>query len=676
MPRFTIQVDVDADTSGFEEAQTAAKKMGETIRDELERTQDKARETSSVIGNALSFAGGGISLVGGGLFSGIVKAAEVAAGLVVKAFSTVGSLIKGGFSLAVNVAEGAFNLIVSAAKGAVSLIGKAFDTLGSVFEVVFNKITAIAAAATAFIVGKLGKQAASYEALKKANEALAKSIGTSSKEILAAIQKGTRGSVSELEKLRLANTAVTLGVVESAEDFEFLTDAAFRLGQAVGRNATEAFEDLSVGIGRQSRLILDNLGLIVKVGKANEDYAKKLNKTTAELTDQEKRLAFREATFEAIRQKLEALGPATEGLGVKFGRLGAKISDSFLDLAVVVGPALGILADAVRPLVERFREWANVNREIAASNVAEVAQKVADGIRAMVDALPTVIDLLERWASVLGEKVASAWDKVKEVALGAIRPIVGEVAFLVDQVRGLFAGDGFDATGSILVAGLDFIAAKAKEVGVKFSEAFFEAFANIVTNAGKMVALLEQQFGRIPRFLSRKAGEVLSFVRDQQDAAFDPGGLQAMTKRLQRVLEAAGRSPNPLESPRFSGEGLRPDVQSAENATAAALEALQQAIKDRSTQGQANLEAGVEKAKELGAAVVETGKEVLETVADAFNEQAEFNADSAETDRKLIEVAETQAELTRRIREEQRIAQQMLNKLLGQNIGSGGVTEG
>ena len=52
-------------------------------------------------------------------------------------------------------------------------------------------------------------------------------------------------------------------------------------------------------MGRQSIMMLDNLGIIVDTQKAYDDYAKSIGKASSELTDQEKKIAFNSAALES-----------------------------------------------------------------------------------------------------------------------------------------------------------------------------------------------------------------------------------------------------------------------------------------------------------------------------------------------------------------------------------------
>src|SRR4030095_13031255 len=93
-----------------------------------------------------------------------------------------------------------------------------------------------------------------------------------------------------------------------------LAKTATVLGKAMGQDATKSLDDLITALGRSSPLILDNLGLTVKVGEANEEHAAKLGTSSSELTEAEKKLAFCQAAMEAARRKVAELGDQTKTL--------------------------------------------------------------------------------------------------------------------------------------------------------------------------------------------------------------------------------------------------------------------------------------------------------------------------------------------------------------------------
>jgi hypothetical protein len=75
-----------------------------------------------------------------------------------------------------------------------------------------------------------------------------------------------------------------------------------------GQSMTEAFNDITLGVARQSRMILDNLGIIIDADKAYQDYAKTLGKTAESLTETEKRQAFMNAVVKSGDDMIKRLG--------------------------------------------------------------------------------------------------------------------------------------------------------------------------------------------------------------------------------------------------------------------------------------------------------------------------------------------------------------------------------
>tara|TARA_Y100000593_G_scaffold13994_1_gene26163 strand:+ start:773 stop:2830 length:2058 start_codon:yes stop_codon:yes gene_type:complete len=167
---------------------------------------------------------------------------------------------------------------------------------------------------------------------------LSKSVEGSS-TFLADMRKQTNGTVSDLELMKQANNAMLLGIVDSGEQFAELTDMGQRLAKAVGQDATYGIESLTTGIGRQSRMMLDNLGIIVDTNKAYADHAKKLGKSTSELTDAEKKTAFTNATLESAREKVARLGEEQLTTADKTNRASASIQNFGVKLGDALTPA-------------------------------------------------------------------------------------------------------------------------------------------------------------------------------------------------------------------------------------------------------------------------------------------------------------------------------------------------
>ena len=138
---------------------------------------------------------------------------------------------------------------------------------------------------------EFGKQAAKVEAMGTAFTNLAGG-GKEATVMITALKKATNGAMSEMDLFKQANNAMILGITKNSDEMAEMFDIAQRLGRALGKDTAQSVESLVTGIGRQSRLMLDNIGIIVKSEKAYEKYASKLGITSSELTDTEKKTGF------------------------------------------------------------------------------------------------------------------------------------------------------------------------------------------------------------------------------------------------------------------------------------------------------------------------------------------------------------------------------------------------
>ena len=133
-----------------------------------------------------------------------------------------------------------------------------------------------------------------------------KRLAKSSEKFLVDLNEATKGTISNFELMTNANKALLLGLDQEA--LPKLFENAAIVGRAAGRTTTEAISDITLGIGRQSRMILDNLGIIIKATDVYDNYAVTIGKVTSELTAQERQTAFNEAAMKALQESADNLG--------------------------------------------------------------------------------------------------------------------------------------------------------------------------------------------------------------------------------------------------------------------------------------------------------------------------------------------------------------------------------
>ena len=147
-------------------------------------------------------------------------------------------------------------------------------------------------------VARMTKEAAKLQSMERAFGGLS---GGASNAAVAVdkLKEATNGTLSEFDLFQQANNAMILGVTKNSDEMAQMFDMAQRLGNALGKDTKLSVESLITGIGRQSRLMLDNIGIIVKADQAYAAYATKLGTTADNLTQSEKRQAFMNAALEA-----------------------------------------------------------------------------------------------------------------------------------------------------------------------------------------------------------------------------------------------------------------------------------------------------------------------------------------------------------------------------------------
>ena len=238
---------------------------------------------------------------------------------------------------------------------------------------------------------------------------MGKAIGFTDQS-LGKLSQAVDGTVNSVDLMTQANNAMLLGIADSDEQMAELFDTA----QAVGEDAKFGIDSLVTGMGRQSKLMLDNLGIIVDTNKAYEDHAKALGKSASQLTDAEKKTAFNNATLAEAKKLVEGLGEEQLTMTDRI----AKARAQFQNLGVTLGTEL---MPIVNSSLDLFSDFANK------------AVEALDFVK-QIDWEATKTTFLENW-----EVVANALPKVFLIVLEFIvekgKTIIPKLfTFLTDTV--------------------------------------------------------------------------------------------------------------------------------------------------------------------------------------------------------------------------------------------------
>lgn len=141
------------------------------------------------------------------------------------------------------------------------------------------------------------KYAAEASQVEKAFQNIAKQAGTSSAEVVSSLREMSLGTVSDLKLMQAASRAALFDI--PLDKLDEMMHVAMASATATGQSVEYMFDSIVTGVGRAQPLILDNLGLTLKVGEATKAYADKLGKSTEQLTAAERKQAILNATLEA-----------------------------------------------------------------------------------------------------------------------------------------------------------------------------------------------------------------------------------------------------------------------------------------------------------------------------------------------------------------------------------------
>jgi len=194
--------------------------------------------------------------------------------------------------------------------------------------------------------------AASAEQGADAFKRVFEDMGLIADEEFAKIKEASKGLIPDSSIKQSAVTAVALGV--PIEKLTELMEIARVKAREMGTDAEKAFNDLAIGIGRGSPLILDNLGFIIKIEEANKKWAASNNETVESMTKQQKQLALTDAVIEAGAASIERY--ADVGLTAKehSQQFNSELKKLKENIGSAVLPALDLLTVAATELMKSF----------------------------------------------------------------------------------------------------------------------------------------------------------------------------------------------------------------------------------------------------------------------------------------------------------------------------------
>ncbi|MEO8608915.1 MAG: hypothetical protein ABI690_13570 [Chloroflexota bacterium] len=311
--------------------------------------------------------------------------------------------------------------------------------------------TAAIAAITAGVVAlgagfiALGNRGAPLVGLADSFDHLTASVGLSSQALLVDLRKAANGTVSDFDLIKRANLALVGTSGQFGQEFgqklPQILAAARAAAKATGQDVDFLFESLVAGIKRASPRLIDNTGIVLKLGAANEELAKSLHKSVDQLTDEEKQIAVLNATVSAGADLISSLGDAQETNAEKQARSAATITNIFDSLAIAVQPAFGTLLDIQNRVLSTFQGIAEALAPIlgaVASVITSVSGAIFDTVMTLIQPIINAFLSFAPYISIAFQAVANIFAKVRDIIQGVVG---GIVHFIQDVAQHLFGID-------------------------------------------------------------------------------------------------------------------------------------------------------------------------------------------------------------------------------------------
>ncbi len=222
---------------------------------------------------------------------------------------------------------------------------------------------------------------AEFVQTERAFSTLMESMGMST-AVLDDWRQAAGGIVTELDLMSGFQTLaagmteeLTLAFAENNTKLLEISKAASALNPKLGDTAY-MYESITRGIKRSSPLILDNLGILVKVGQANEKLAKSLGKTVEELTSEEQQMALLNEVLEKGDLLIQQLGGSADAATDPWDRFTTAMGNAKDVQASYISqnPALGAALEWGTNLVKHHTE--QVMSMVEAEQVLKQAQEL------------------------------------------------------------------------------------------------------------------------------------------------------------------------------------------------------------------------------------------------------------------------------------------------------------
>lgn len=182
----------------------------------------------------------------------------------------------------------------------------------------------------------------------------------------------TDGAISASQAMKTVAVGISAGFSDS--QLKGLAQVAKGAALALGRDMTDAIDRLTRGAAKLEPEIVDELGIMVRLDDAVENYARTVDKSVGSLTQFERRMAFTNAI---IDQGITKYGALSESLNPSaYDQIAASLSNIQKEL-------VGGLSEALAPIAGFLSENIGLLGALTAAYAGLVAKSIVGGIASL-----------------------------------------------------------------------------------------------------------------------------------------------------------------------------------------------------------------------------------------------------------------------------------------------------
>lgn len=297
----------------------------------------------------------------------------------------------GAFQRDMEKGAGSVGRMVSSVKSNVQSLGKV--AIGGM------AVVGGAALAGGLALGKLAKDAAELETVEKAFAGIAEASGSSQAEMIRNLEEGSAGMVSQRELMLTYNKAAQLVGTTFANQLPEAMEYLQKVAGATGQDMGFLLESLTVGVGRLSPMILDNLSIQVSLAEATAMASEMFGVEAEELTKAQQQAGMMAVTLEKLKENTAAMPSVADSAAAGVARMGARFQNLKDRIGLAVLPVfnllmgiLGKLMDKFLPPIQRFLE----------EKLVPIFMKLAGGVESFIGNLANGHDILTAFQALLG----------------------------------------------------------------------------------------------------------------------------------------------------------------------------------------------------------------------------------------------------------------------------------